>query len=169
MHTPTPEEYHTYYAPYVQLVPETDLREGLAVNWRELQDWITGTPESKGTYRYAEGKWSVNELLLHLGDAERVFAYRALCIARGDQTPLPGFDHDVYVANSAADGRSLKSILEELRTVREATRSLFQNLGEEQLLLRGTASGVPISVRALAYLTIGHTRHHLRILQERYA
>ncbi len=129
-----------------------------------LSEW----PPERWDFRYAPGKWSVKEILLHLIDSERVFAYRALCIARGEQTPLPGFEQDDYVPLSGAEGRSPESLLEEYRAVREATLSLFRHLPEESLTRIGKASDNPLSARAAAWIIAGHEVHHLRVIEERY-
>jgi uncharacterized damage-inducible protein DinB len=125
-------------------------------------------PESKALYRYAPAKWSIKEVLGHLADSERVFAYRALRFARGDTTPLPGFDEQVYAPAGRFDERSVADLGAELGAVRRATIALFGGLDEEALARRGTANGTEVSVRALAYIIAGHELHHLTVLRERY-
>jgi hypothetical protein len=125
-------------------------------------------PESRGGFRYAPGKWSVKEVVLHLADTERIMAYRALRIARGDATPLPGFDENAYVPLSGADAQSLDALLGEWADVRRATLSLFRHLPVEAWTRRGTASRFPVTVRALAGIIAGHERQHLVTLEERY-
>jgi len=123
----------------------------------------------KGNYRYAEGKWTLKEVLLHMIDTERVFAYRAMCIARGEQQNLPGFSENSYTANGNADAREMTNLLEEYQAVRMGSICLLRSLTTEQADKLGSANGRPVSVRALAYMTAGHELHHLHILKERYA
>lgn len=130
--------------------------------------FLQDIPEEKWSYRYAEGKWTIAELVLHLVDAERIFAYRALRIARKDQTPLPGFEENDYVIHSKASSRSKDSLMKELKAVQEATRLLFESFDEEQLECSGTASGGTTYVRGIGFIIIGHGLHHRNILRERY-
>jgi hypothetical protein len=125
--------------------------------------------EERSNYRYAEGKWSIKEIVNHLCDTERIFAYRALRIARADATPLPGFDENAYAPEMRADERTLADLSAEWVDVRRSTLSLFRHLPAGTWERLGTASGHPCSVRALAYATAGHARHHLKVLAERYA
>lgn len=127
-----------------------------------------GTAEARGDYRYAPGKWSLKEVIGHLSDTERVFAYRALRVGRGDATALTGFDDQTYVAEMMAESRSLSDVTDEWKAVRKATLCLFMGFPAAAWLRRGTASGHPISVRALAYVIAGHTRHHLEVIDARY-
>ena len=123
---------------------------------------------SLGNQVYEDGKWTIREILVHLIDAERIFAYRALRIARGDRTPLTGFDHDAYVSNSRANNRSFESVLQELSAVRNATIALFESFDNDQLNLFGTASGKEVSVLALGFMICGHLVHHTDIINSRY-
>ncbi|MBD2716108.1 DinB family protein [Microvirga sp. STR05] len=164
---PAATEYAPYYGTYVRLVTGDPLA-ALQAQPAELRRLLTGLTEQQGQFRYASGKWSIKEMLVHMIDTERIFAYRALRIARGDTTPLPGFEQDDYVPASEADSRSLTSILHEYDTVRAATLSLLESLSEAQLGRQGTASGQPVSVRAMNFIIAGHEAHHLHILQERY-
>jgi len=127
-----------------------------------------GSPEARGDYRYAPGKWSLKEVIGHLSDTERVFAYRALRIGRGDSTALTGFDDQSYVAEMSAESRSLADVTEEWKAIRKATLCLFMGFPGAAWDRRGTASGHAISVRALAYVIAGHTRHHLEVIDARY-
>jgi len=163
-----PTEYHEYYKPYIDLVQEVNFLNTLKVNLEKTTAWLQQLTDEQWNYRYEAGKWSVKEVWLHLLDAERVFAYRALRIARGDQTPLAGFDQNVYVPNSKAANRSGASIIAEYRAVRTATITLFENLDEEMLNQVGTASDSPVSALALGYIITGHELHHSNILRERY-
>ena len=163
---PQPGEYGSYYQKYVDKVPNLDILKVLEDPAHMNQ--IEAIPEDKWLHRYAEGKWSIKESILHLIDTERVFAYRALRVARMDKTPLPGFDQDDFVPTSKADGRSKASLIAEYRAVRQATVSLLSTLGEEELSYVGTASDSPITARALSFLIAGHQIHHIELFKERY-
>jgi DinB superfamily len=166
---PQPNEYAPYYGRYVQLVrTDVSLYDVLREQLAEIVAYLEKSTPTQLAYRYAEGKWSVAEAMVHLIDAERIFAYRALRIARGDETPLPGFEQDDYVLCSHADGRSSESLLAEYRAVREATLQLFYTFDSTTVRLMGTASDKPISVRALMYIIAGHELHHLNIFKEKY-
>jgi hypothetical protein len=165
---PDSTEYASHYAGYVAGVPEGDVVATLRDGGRELLSAIADIAESRGGFRYADGKWTIREVVGHVIDAERVFAYRALRIARGDTTPLAAFDEDAYARTAGSDQRTLADLAEELRAVRESTVALFASLPDEAWTRSGTASGKTVSVRALAYIAAGHARHHLVILRERY-
>jgi uncharacterized damage-inducible protein DinB len=122
----------------------------------------------KFDYQYAEGKWTIKEIIQHLIDSERVFSYRALRISRNDKTPLPGFDENDYVANSNGKERSLQSLLTEMAVVRQSTLSLFNSFSHEQLTKIGNASNREVSVRAIGFIIIGHQKHHQKVFSERY-
>ena len=165
---PGPGEYATHYAKYVDLVPEGELLAHLAIQARHLEALLGGLDETRAAFRYAPGKWSVKELVNHVIDCERIFAYRLLRIARGDQTPLAGFEQDGYVAAGRADARTLEDLAAEFASVRGATLTLLASLSAEDLARTGTASGHPVSALALAHIIAGHVTHHGRILEERY-
>lgn len=165
---PAEGEFHPYYGTYIGKVSGNDALMTLEVQLSDTPRFIERFPLEKEEYRYAENKWTPKEIFLHLIDAERVFAYRALRIARGDETPLSGFDQDQYVPESNANQRSLESIAEEYTAVRKASIELLRNLREEQLLRKGVANNSPISVRALAYIMAGHENHHMGVIRERY-
>ena len=166
---PATDEYGAFYAGYVARVPlGSDILELLAQQREETLARFRAVPEQHGGCRYAPGKWSVKEVVVHLGDAERILAYRALRIARGDATPLPGFDENAYAPLTGADAQPLAALAEVWGDVRRATLSLFGHLPGEAWTRRGTASGMPVSVRALAWIIAGHERHHLEVLGERY-
>lgn len=162
------DEYHSFYGTYVSLADGLSLNEALVKGKEEFVNFLKAIPAEKYGYRYAENKWSVAELALHIIDAERVFQYRALRFARNDATPLPGFDQDSYVSVSNAAKRSKDSIISEYETVRDATISLFRSFDDEVLLRKGKASGSYMSVRALGFVICGHQLHHQRIIEERY-
>ncbi len=166
---PGADEYAESLAGYVAGIgDEEDVVTVLAEQLDELRGRLGGVSEARGGYRYAPGKWSIKEVIGHLSDTERVFAYRALRVARGDQTPLPGFDDQAYVREARADERTLADLVAEWDDVRRATVALFRNLLAGAWERRGTASDRPISARALAYVIAGHTRHHLEVLGVRY-
>jgi uncharacterized damage-inducible protein DinB len=165
---PDASEHLPYYGKYVDRVPDGDLLRTLRDQLDETLALVRGVDESQGGHRYAPGKWSIRDVLSHVIDAERIFAYRALRIARGDQTPLESFDENAYAEAADADARTLADLAEELEHVRRANLSLFASLGDEALARRGTASGGVVSVRALAWIIAGHERHHVALLRERY-
>lgn len=166
---PAEGDYAPYYARYVgQLPTGTPLLEILAAQHGELQALMHGVPEERAGHRYAPGKWTIRESLLHVADTERVFAYRLLRIARGDTTPLPGFDQDAYVPISGAERRTLRSIADEQASVRAATLALLGSLDDAALDREGTASNGRVTARGLAYIIAGHERHHLTLFRERY-
>ena len=165
---PAGTEYAPFYAGYINAVPDGDLVAMLDAQRAETVALLGGVDDRTARHRYAEGKWSVAEVLGHVIDGERVFSYRALTFARGDATPLPSFDENAWAAASNAGRRTMKSLLAEYTAVRGATIELFRGFGAEEFARSGVASNHPVSVRALAYIVVGHERHHLRILRERY-
>ncbi|HEX8656581.1 MAG TPA: alpha/beta hydrolase-fold protein [Hymenobacter sp.] len=166
---PVEGDFLPYAATYVNLVPATaDPREVLRAIGPELHAQFANLSEAQTEKAYAEGKWTLKEMLMHQIDTERIFAYRAMRFARGDSQDLPGFDQDDYVAHSNAHARTLASLLAEYDATRAATLALFDSFTEEQLDRRGTANGGPTTVRALVYIVPGHELHHLNILRERY-
>jgi hypothetical protein len=168
MNRPEKNEYNEYYETYVSLVPETDVVRVLEDQQAELADIFEKIAEEKSLYAYAEGKWTIKELLGHLTDGERIFAYRALRISRADQTPIEGFEQDGYIENSNFNQTDLSVLLAEFLYTRRANVIFFQNLPENAWTRTGTASDSPVSVRAIAYVMAGHVRHHIKILRERY-
>jgi len=165
---PDPTEYAPFYRTYVAQVPEGDLLRILEEQGRGTQRLLAGLSETQALHRYAPGKWSVKEVVGHLMDSERVFAYRALRFARADATALPGFDEQAWVPAGHFDARSLPALAAELDQVRRGTLALFRSFDPATLARRGTANSYEISVRALAYVIAGHERHHVGILRERY-
>ncbi len=165
---PTPAEYTAFYAAYVASVPPGNLVHLLEKQADEAQALLDSVPEEQETFRYAPEKWSIREVVAHMTDAERVFAYRAFCISRGEETPLPGFDERAYIAGSSASGRALAGLLHEFIQVRGATAALYAFLPAEGWQRMGVANGDKVSVRALACITLGHAAHHLRVLRQRY-
>lgn len=164
---PAADEHAPYYGKYIAPL-SGDMFELLQSQAKTTAALLAATPESRAGHRYAEGKWSVKEVVGHLSDGERVFAYRALRFARADQTDLPGFEENEWVAAANFDRRTLASIAAEFAAVRAASLALFASFDDEELLRRGTANGNPVSVRALAAILVGHERHHVGLLRERY-
>ncbi len=167
---PGADEYAPYYEKYVSRAPEGDAVELLAQQAGEAAAFLRVVPAERADHRYEPGKWSVKEVVGHVSDAERIFAYRMLRIARGDRTPLPGFDENEYarVAGPGFSARTMESLVSEWEDVRRATLSLLHSLDGEALARTGTASEVTVSARALAFILFGHMDHHLAILRERY-
>lgn len=157
-----------FYHRYVNLASEADAKQAIAFNTEKTLNFLQSISEEKWSYRYAQEKWSVKEMVQHLIDAERIFAYRALCIARKEKASLPGFDENQYAASSKADARSKDDLVGEFRTVREGTTLLFASFDEEQLAETGTANSNSIDVNGIGFIIAGHVQHHLNILQERY-
>jgi uncharacterized protein (TIGR03083 family) len=165
---PEPDETPAHFVGYIGNVPERDPVAVLAAQIDVTAALLRGLSETDALKRYAPGKWSVKEIVGHLTDTERIMAYRALRIARGDETPLPGFDENAYVPPAKFDARPLSDLVAELRTTRAATLALFQTFDADAWRRRGTASGKPVSVRAIGYMIPGHERHHVEILKTRY-
>jgi hypothetical protein len=165
---PEETEYPPYYHSYVSLVPEGDIIGTLGRQLVETVGLLAGIPEERERFRYAPEKWSIRELVGHLIDGERIFAYRALRIARNDQTPLHGFDENEYIRNAAFDTIPLAELAMEYESVRRSTIHLFRHLDGAAWDRVGTANNGEMSVRAIAYITAGHELHHLRVLRERY-
>ena len=168
MNRPETHEFAPYYNTYISLIEDNAVLPVLDAQSGEIRDMFSGIPEEKGTFAYAEGKWTIKELLSHLIDGERIFAYRILRISRGDVTPIEGFEQDGYIETSNANNRSFSDLLDEFDHERQANLLLVKNLTDEASLRMGTASNNPISVRALVYIMAGHVKHHVNILQERY-
>jgi len=165
---PQTSDYAPNFAKYVSRVPDGDLLEILENQRRDMLRLLEPLSDTDGDFRYAPDKWSIKEILGHLNDTERVFAYRLLRIARGDQTPLPGFEQDHYVKAANSSARKLASLLEEFDSIRSASAGLILSLDSASFLRRGTASGKEISALALTFLIAGHALHHQAILEERY-
>ena len=164
-----PTEYASYYGNYIaQVSEEYTLVEELEISLHRFIKFVQNIPMDKFDYRYAEGKWTIKDIIQHVIDAERVFAYRALRFARNDATALPGFEENDYVDEAHGNTRTIMELLTELSAVRHATLLLFKSFSEEQLLRSGIASNNPMSVRALGFVMIGHQNHHQRVFEERY-
>lgn len=168
MARPPVASYPAFYEPYVSRVDTDAVQEAVGRYGPDILKFWRNIPVEKETYRYAAGKWSIKEVLQHLIDAERVFAYRIICFARKDATELPGFDENLYAANSKADSRSWDDLLAEFEATRNSTNLLVLSLDEEQLQQTGIANGNLITVNALCYIVFGHVLHHINVVQERY-
>jgi len=165
---PEAGEYNPYYERYISLVSGADILGTLDAQRRQMMLLLSGRDESEGDSRYAPDKWNAKEVLGHVCDTERIFAYRALRIARGDRTPIEGFEQDDYVKNGPFARMPLEELVEDYIAVRRATLTLLRNLDEAAWTRRGVANKNEITVRALAYLIAGHELHHRRILEEKY-
>ena len=165
---PAADEFNPYYGRYIAKISGDDVLAALAGQAVTTARLLAATPESLASHRYAPDKWSVREVVGHIADGERVFAYRALRFGRGDTTPLPGFDENVYVPGGRFERRTLADVAAELASVRVATLSLFRSFDETALVRRGTASDSPVTVRALGAIIAGHELHHVGLLRERY-
>lgn len=164
-----PEEYAEYYAPYIAKVQaEGELTEILKQQGEETEAFFAGLSDKQTEFRYAPGKWSIREILGHLTDTERIFAYRMLRIAREDPTPLAGFEEDDYVRSGNFGRVSMDRMLAHYRAVRASSVALLDTFGPDSWMRTGTANGQPISLRAQVCVLIGHERHHLEVIRERY-
>ena len=166
---PKQGEYPPYAIMHIKLVPDDGLLlKHLENGLEKVKTLILSLPEEKLLYRYAPQKWTIKEILVHVVDGERIYAYRALCFARNEKTPLPGFEQDDYVAFSNANERSIESILQEYQAVRRATIALFEGFDDEALLRQGIVNNNKATVRALGYDIAGHELHHINIIREKY-
>jgi len=165
---PKPDEFAPYYRGYVDRIPGGDVLALLETLRTETAALFAGIDEAKAEYRYAPGKWSVREVLGHLIDVERVFGVRGLAFARGDGTPLPGFDQDEYVANGGFANRTIENLLEERDGLRRSHLALFRGLKDEAWARTGTANGALFTTRAIPYVLAGHEIHHVGVLRDRY-
>lgn len=164
---PLPAEYAPYYANYIALA-DVDIITTLHNQAEAFPAYLRDIPAHLHEYSYAAGEWTAKEVAGHIIDTERIMAYRALRIARKDATPLPGFDQDVYVPVNKVASRSLDNLADEFAALRKANMYLVDSFGKEELACMGTASGYPISVKALLFIMAGHVQHHLNIFEERY-
>jgi uncharacterized damage-inducible protein DinB len=161
-------EFNPYYGTYIQKTKDLKLKDGLNISGELTISFLKSISKEKLDYRYAEGKWTIKEIVQHLMDAERVFAYRALRIAREDKTPLPGFEQDDYILPSQANSRTMEDILNEYNAIRSSTVALFDTFSNKMLMALGTASNSSVSVRAIGFIIMGHEIHHCEVIKERY-
>lgn len=165
---PDLESTPAFYRGYINNVKDYDMYEVLRTSNKEALAIVRSIPETRGEFRYAEGKWSIKELLCHMIDFERIFAYRALRFARKDRTPLPGFEENDYAPEANAHARSLKEIADQMERLRQTTIDLFEGFTPEMLQRKGIASNSELSVVNLGFIIPGHETHHRKVLQERY-
>ena len=157
-----------FYQNYINKAPDENVVKAIERNARNFRKLLKNIPKKKIDFAYAEGKWTIREVLQHVIDAERVFSYRATSIARKDPTPLPSFDENIWASNSNASSRSWKEMINEFRSLREANEALFSSFADEQLRAIGTASNKQVNVLALGFIIAGHVQHHIDIIKERY-
>jgi hypothetical protein len=167
MPRPTTSEHAPYYGRYVALVPEDDILNVLQAQSGEAKALLRSIPEAQASILHPPYTWTIKQVVGHLIDGERIFAYRALRFARGDATPLPGFDENIYARTGEFERVPLKDLADEFDVVRQSTLSLFRNLPDAAWTRTGEANGAPASVRALAFIIAGHVRHHLNIVRQR--
>ena len=165
---PDSSEYFEYYEKYIRLVPEADIVKALSLQTKQTEKYLRGLSESAGDRRYAPDKWSVKEVIGHMIDIERVFQARALHFARQTRGPLPGIEQDDWMKVASFGERKMNDLVDELAAVRQSTLHFFKHLDDKAWMRKGIASEREISVRALAFITLGHERHHLEILKTRY-
>jgi hypothetical protein len=165
---PSQNEYGSFYSGYISLVPEENCRELLLKSITELEVQLSGIPEERSTFKYGPDKWTIVQLLQHIIDTERIFSYRALCIARGETMLLPGFNEVDYAKAATAEHRTLEEMKNEFIHLRKSVVYMFTGFDEKAFSRMGIASETPVSVRALGYMIVGHSRHHFNILKERY-
>lgn len=165
---PDRTEYAAYYSPYIDKVAGNDVLAVLEAQLGQTLPVLEHVPEERSLHRYAPGKWSIRQVMSHVNDTERLFAFRAFWFARGIEDPLPSFDQDAAVTIAGADERPWSSHVDEFKSIRAGTLTLFRNLPADAWMRRGVASGNPFTVRALAYICAGHVTHHVNVLQERY-
>lgn len=162
-------DYAPFYQTYIDAVPaDADLFEELEISLHSFIKMVREIPMDKIDYVYAPGKWTIKDIIQHVIDAERIFAYRALRMGRNDQTPLASFDENQYADDAGAAARTINALLSEFSEVRFATLSLFRSFSEEKMQRKGVASGNPVSVAALGFIILGHQRHHQKVYRERY-
>jgi len=160
--------YPKFLETYISKIKEENAHDALHNNTKQLFEFLDAIPESKADFAYSEGKWTIKQLLIHISDAERIFAYRCLRFARGDeQQPLP-FEEDDYAANCHAEKRTLKAVIEELKSVRQATITLVNSFGDAELSKPGNTASGRITVNAIVYAICGHAAHHIGVAKERY-
>ena len=165
---PLSSEYPVFYFPFIQNVPQEDALEAMRMVHADTQTILGNLTEEQGRFSYGEGKWTIKALVGHMIDCERIYQYRALCVARGEKTALPGFDQDLYVGESNAEERSLESLVQEFGAVRQASIALFSSFTDAMMDRVGNANGYDLSVRSIAFIVSGHEYHHMNVLKEKY-
>lgn len=168
MSKPSPTSYPGYFQKYVDQVPEQDLHTAFTNQAKVTRDFLSAISEEQSMHAYAEGKWTIKEILQHLIDAERIFSYRAVCFARKEATSLPGFEENDYAANSNANARSWQSLVEEFLAVRHATELMYDSFSDEMIDTAGKANNNSVTVGSIGFISIGHFYHHKKVIAERY-
>ena len=168
MPRPTENDYAPYYKDYINYIEGDNIIKILRDQLSRTVKLVKSIPEEKGNYAYAKGKWSIKEVLGHITDSERIFAYRALCIARGEEKSLPGFEQDDYVREGNFNNRTLASLIDEFMQLRKSNIDLFTSFSEDALNRRGLANNYEVTVRAFLFIIAGHEFHHINILKEKY-
>ncbi len=168
MSKPSLTSYPAYFQQYVEKVPEEDLLTGFKNQLPVITQFLLTITEEKSLYAYDEGKWTLKELLQHMIDTERIFNYRALCIARKEKVSLPGFDENNYAANSNANGRKWQDMVDEFLAVRNTTEILFKSFSDDMLEISGLSNNNPVTVKSFGFITLGHFYHHKKVMEERY-
>ena len=163
-----PGEYSPFAENYVSLATGNDARQVLEDSVEPIRQFLFSLPEEKAGFSYAPGKWTIRQLLQHMIDTERVFSYRAMCISRGEEQSLPGFDENIYAENAKAENRDLKGLAEEFVLLRQSSSLLFRNMSDGNMLRFGTASNHRVNANAIAFILVGHALHHQAILTDRY-
>ncbi len=162
------DEYNPYYEQYILKSDNATILEGLKVNGDKIVAFLEAISQDKLEYRYEDGKWTIKEVIQHLIDTERIFTYRALCIAREDKSLFPGFDQDDYVVSSKANSRSINDLLKEYKILRSSTVQMFESFSADMLRCKGIASNSSLTPRAVAFIIMGHENHHCEVVRERY-
>lgn len=165
---PASSDYDTFFSRYIDQVKEDDLRTAFATQLPSIMEVLASINEQQSLYTYAAGKWTMREMLQHIIDAERIFAYRALCIARKEKSGLPAFDENEYAANSNSNQRHWKSLCNEFMNTRLSSQDMFASFTEEMLNTQGIANNRSITVLSLGYIIVGHVYHHISVLKEKY-
>ncbi len=168
MPKPPKGTYPEYYEQYIDQVKEDELKPGLEAQQTLIHDFLSKVTEEKSGFAYAPGKWTIKEVLQHMIDAERIFAYRALCFARKETISLPGFDEDSYAEHAHANNRSWASLLEEMKSVRQSTETLLNSFTTDMFAQTGHANNRPVTVHAIGFIILGHFLHHCNVIRERY-
>ncbi len=165
---PNPGDYDPYFERYIKLVEDDNIIKILYEQNKTTREKIKSISDYKGNYRYADGKWTIKEVVGHILDSERILAYRALSLARGEKKSLPGFDHNDYVREGNFNRRELLELSFEFKLLRESNLLMFKNFSEEMLCKKGLANEASVTVLALLYIIAGHEKHHLNVLEEKY-
>jgi hypothetical protein len=168
MPRPVEGTFQPYASVYISKVTDDNVADAFKNQRMFVSDFFGSITEEKSSFSYASGKWTLKEMLQHIIDTERIFAFRALCIARGEKQDLPGFNENEYSNNSKANNREWQTMIREFRLVRETTEMLFQSFSENTLQLSGKANGTTVTVNAIGFITVGHLYHHMEVIQERY-